>query len=308
VPIFTVDHQYEIFGFPVFPDGSASNIGERYTRNKDGHQNGPVVIPMRGGAAFAMWGDFFHESGESETSVRGVLLSSDGVPTGPDILIEFKNSGYQLPLDGAQLASRRLLLVWKTMIRNDPIAGARFLGRLMRPDGSLRGKPFEIGTTHINFFLAELRVSALADGNFVAAWIDDGSGSPKAFYQVFSGGGDTLGAARLLGEATDTSPIRPDAAPLADGTFVVTGTLTNSEGSSSFIAQLAAADGEKLGAPLILQALANPDVVKEHYSANSAALLSIRNDPELSHDIYVTWRIDQGKNYKLFGQAVRATP
>jgi hypothetical protein len=308
VPIFTVDRGYEIFGFPVFPDGTASFIGERYTRNKDGHQNGPVVVPIRGSKAFAMWGDFFHETGESDASVRGAMISSDGVPTGPDILLEFRNKGYQLPVDGVQLADKRLLLVWKVMYKSDPVKGARFLGRLMRKDGSLRGKPFEVGATNINFFFAELRVTALPDGNFVATWVDDRSGAPQAVYQLFTGTGTPLGEVKLLGAATDTSPIRPDVAALADGRFVITGTLACADGTSRFIAQLAAADGEKLGDPVVLQALANPDVVQEHYSANAATLLNTGVTPDLSRDVYVTWRIDQGKNYNLFGQAVRATP
>jgi hypothetical protein len=308
VPIFTFDRQYEIFGFPVFPDGTTSNIGERYTRNKDGHQNGPVVVPISGGKAFAMWGDFFHETGESETSVRGVLISSESVPTGPDILVEFTNKDYQLPVDGVELANKRLLLVWKVMNKSDPVKGARFLGRLMRKDGKLLGRPFEIGATNINYFFAEMRVTALPSGNFVAVWIDDRSGVPQAVYQIFSESGSPLGATRFLGAATDTTSIRPDVAALADGRFVITGTLTSEDGTSRFIAQLVGADGEKLGDALVLQALANPDVVKEHHSAYAATLLSMRTDPVFSREVYVTWRIDQGNNYALRGQAVQATP
>jgi hypothetical protein len=307
VPIYTFDRQYEIFGFPVFPDGTTSSIGERYTRGKDGHQNGPVIVPMRGKRAFAVWADYFHETGESEASVRGAPISPDGVPAGPDVLLEFKNTGYQIPVDSVQLASKRLVIVWKTLIKSDATAGARFVARLMRADGSLRGRPFEIGATNINFFFAELRVAALPDGNFVAVWIDDRSGSPQAVYQLFSDAGSPVGAVRFLGEATDTASIRPDVAALADGRFVITGTLTNSVGVSSFVAQLIRADGEKLGAPVVLHALANPDVVREHYSANAATLTGTVS-PDLSRDIYVTWRVNQGANYSLYGQAVRATP
>jgi hypothetical protein len=303
VPIFTFDKRYEIFGFPVFPDGTALEIGEPYTRGKDGHQNGPVIIPIEGNKAFAMWADFFHEAGESEASVRGVLLSSDGVPTGPDILIERKDKGFQYPVDGAQLSEKRLLLVWKDMINANPVLGTRFLGRLMRPDGGFRGGVFEIARTDANFFLSELRVTALPSSEFVATWIDDRSGAPRAVYQRFSGAGAPVGALQFLGEPSDTSSIRPDVVALADGRFVVSGTLTNTSGASSLVAQLVGADGTKIGGSLVLQALSDPDVVREHHSAPSATLVG---GP--ANDVYVTWRIDKGRNYSLFGQAVRASP
>ncbi len=83
LPVYLYDGSaLEVLGRSVAADGEPLVIGERLNRRREGHQSGPVIIPMRGGTAFALWSDFFHGAGESEASVWGALVAADGKTSG----------------------------------------------------------------------------------------------------------------------------------------------------------------------------------------------------------------------------------
>jgi hypothetical protein len=312
-PLYTVDTRGEVFGFFVDTAGASNQIGERLTRGKDENQSSPVVVPLKGSAGFVMWSDSFHETGESETSVRGAFVDASGRSTGPDILIENKNIGFQVPTDGVQLADGRLLLVWKANTASDVLGYTFFYGRIMRADGRFAGPSFLLGANNGNLFATEMRVTALPNGNFVATWIDDRSGQSFPFYRIFQANGLPTGPAQRFGALGQTGT-RLDVAALADSRFVVIGTLVDATGMV-FVAQLLSPDGTKLGAPLPLQTLRRPDAPGEHHIANAGYLIGMlpptggvatAPDPQR---VFVTWRINQpGPSYSLYGQLLRASP
>jgi len=306
--VFTANTMNEVFGFSINPDGTPIEEGVRLTRSKDGNQGGPTVVPMKGGTSFTMWLDGFHEAGESDTSVRGVFGSTDGLPAGDDFLIESKNTGQQSPADGAQLRNGRLLLVWRDLTNSDITGRWLFRGRLMSRTGKLIGRPFLLGASNT---AVEMRVAALPNGNFVAVWLDDRSGSSLPYYRIFSPKGEPLAGPQLLGSSQAALGNRLDVAALSDSSFVIAGNLTEG-GQSRFIAQLFTSAGQKVGAPLVLHTSGNPEGVAEHHIANAGYLLGQAppvggiDSASDARRVYVVWRINRaGGLYDLFGQVLR---
>jgi hypothetical protein len=317
VPIFTVEGAAgEVFGYSVASNGTPIDPGAAgspnpfLTQEKPGNQGAPVIVPISNGTAFAMWSDRFHEAGESESSVRGRIVSADGETIGDEILIENIDSGAQTPVDGVQLKNGLLLLVFTASNPSDILGRVQFLGRLMRPNGELVGIPFRLGATNTS---REMRVAALPNGNFVVTWVDDRVGLSVPVFRIFSPNGRAL----LPAQPFDTYASlgrRLDVAALSDSRFVIAGTLHPNSGSS-FVAQLFSPVGQKVGEPLVLQRFNNPEAIREHHLANAGFLLGTAppsggiasaSDPRR---VYLVWRVNTpGLTYALRSVVLRADP
>jgi hypothetical protein len=181
----------------------------------------------------------------------------------------------------------------------------------MRKNGHFAGPAFPLAVTASNYFQAEMHVAALPNGDFAAAWVDGINDQALPYYALFSSTGEPIGSPQLVGDGpAATAPF--DVAALADNRFVVTGSLKSGAPASNFIAQLVAANGQKVGAPLILDSFDDLSGSPEHHTANVGYLLGqpagggleTASDP---HRIYVVWRTDRrDSRYSLFGQAIRA--
>lgn len=317
IPIFTFSPAAaEVFGYYVGSDGTPidpfapESPDWRLTRSSPGNQGGPVIVPIAGGTAFAMWTDGFPEAGKSERSVRGAFVAPGGGTIGPDILIEPFDTGSQFALDGVQLKNGRLLLVFAASNISDVLGRWQFYGRLMSANGDLIGGPFRIGASNSS---TEMHVAALPNGDFIATWVDDRVGLSVPVFRIFEANGKPRFAPQPF-DTYSTLGSRLDIAALSDNRFVITGVISDSTGGR-FVAQLFTPIGQKVGEQRLLQASNNPEAVRENHLANAGYLLgqappagglATASDPRR---VYVVWRLNTaGLTYKLLAVPLTATP
>lgn len=317
IPLFTFEgDQTEIFGMGIGTNGApVTDDIVSLTRRRAGHQTGPVIVPLPGGTAFMLYADGAQGSGESSWSVRGVMISSNGVATGSDILIEGANTGSQLPIDGTLLKNGRILAILKYAGANDITGRTLFYGRLLRAsDGQPSGGIFLLGANNENMFGADMRVAALPNGNFVVVWIDDRLGFSAPMFRIFSPTGEPVTPAIRVGEISSIGASL-DVAALSDSRFVIIATIMNADTSVQLQARLYDPDSRPIGLPVVLRTLSNLDAASERYVVNAGYLLGTAppsgglasaSDPKR---VYVTWRQNRsGGAYNIGAQLLRADP
>ena len=165
------------------------------------------------------------------------------------------------------LADGRFIVTWTddSAIAGDTSESA-IRAQIYNADGSQAGPEFVLNSTTLGT-QRQPAITELADGRFVASWVDYGTiGLIRA--QVFNANGAKSGAEILVSNTTGGAQVHTDITGLASGRFVVTWTDPNADtGRSETYSQVFNVNGNKVGtAQFVHQTLGN------HYSSAVTAL------------------------------------
>ena len=204
------DQMFRIFA----PDGTPVT-GELLANTvTTGTQIRTNVTALGDGRFIIFWEDYSNNPGDAGGSsvVKGRLFNADGTPAGAEFLANTTYPGPQDNEGAAELVDGGAVVAWYTGDGRDP-SGLGVALRIFNADGTPRTADFLANTTTAGD-QSQIRVGALADGGFVAAWYSGGAIRARIF--------DADGTPRTAGDfATSLAGEYPSIAGLSNGGFAI---------------------------------------------------------------------------------------
>ena len=234
--------QYAILGTEVRAqvfNADGSHFGAEFPVNTTtkGWQFLPRITALADGRFVVAWDDDSQSGGDrSGFAVRAQVFNADGTNSGAEFLVNTTKRNDQYVENITALADGRFVVAWTD---DSQTGGDTSLyavrAQVFNADGSHSGAEFLVNTTTQGYQI-DPSITALADGRFVVAWMDNsqtgGDTSLSAVRaQVFNADGSYSGAEFLVNTITLNDQAEPGITALADGRFVVAWTNYNSVSS-----------------------------------------------------------------------------
>lgn len=200
-------------------------------------QYDPTITGLANGGFFVSWTDDSGPiTGQGDTSSSGIkaqLFDAGGTKVGSEFLVNTTPDSLQYDATAARLANGNVVVSWLdysgSFTGQGDIYEYGVKAQIFDASGTKVGDEFQVNTaTEGNQGIQA--ITALPNGGFVAAWMDN-SGSTTgegddidAFgikAQVFSANGAKVGDEFLVNTATASTQQQPTIAALADSSFVV---------------------------------------------------------------------------------------
>jgi hypothetical protein len=202
-------------------DGSPSGGDLLVNTNTSGFQYEPTITALADGSFVVAWTDWNGTGNDqSGPSVRAQVFRADGTPLGSELLVNTTTDNSQENPSITALADGRFVVAWSdySMSQGDTSDYA-VRARIFDADGSESVAEFLVNTTT---YALQWRpqVTALADGRFVASWVDNSGGTEIVRAQVFETDGAKSGDEFVAG-APPTGWVDHAITALADGRFVI---------------------------------------------------------------------------------------
>jgi Ca2+-binding RTX toxin-like protein len=230
-------------------------------------QSFPAVATLSDGRLLATW-QSNDASGGSDTNreIHGRYLTSAGVPTGTDFVINTTLPEDQLTSTVTALADGRAIVMWQSFDElGSDTAVSCIRGRILNSDGSFAGNDFVVNST-TDGGQALPDVTLLSDGRFIATWVsgdDQGSDTDGTTIRarIFEADGTPAGADVNVNTTPDFGQQAPVVAALADGRFIIVWHSADKAGSDTssdcIRARIFLADGTAAGKDYVINSTAN---------------------------------------------------
>ena len=250
-------------------DGSAGNFNIRaQVFNVDGSKRGsefvantttasdqtaPEITLLADGRYVMTWQD----TSSGNFDIRAQIFNAGGTKWASEFVVA-GGASHQMQPSIVTLSDGRFVVAW----RGEPGAdgsGSAVRVQIYNDQGSEWGFPFTANTTTLNN-QSMPRITALADGRFVIAWMDESQSSDDASSyavraQVFNFDGTKSGVEFLVNTRTNAGQGWPAITSLNDGRFAVTfsdGSMSADDPSGLAVrTQVFTADGTKFGPELL---------------------------------------------------------
>ncbi len=210
----------------LIPSGDEIAINSYTT----GAQRNPVLVAAGDGGFIVVWTD--DRPSEGGVSVRGRLVSGDGLPLGEEFAVSAGTVSTNGLPDIAATSDGSFVVVWRNVPSGSTVP--RIRGRKLDAGGVPSGQAFAVNTARAiggNYYLDRPAVAQAGDGGFVVVWasgVDDGVATPEiyALSRRFDSNGAPLGADQFISGmpgpfVSKRATIRSDIAALADGNLAV---------------------------------------------------------------------------------------
>ncbi len=292
------DGDFAVVWESVGQDGDSSGIfSQRYSNDgtlvglefqvntfTTSYQSWPLVAMDAGGDFVVVW------NGYTDGSYQGVfaqVFSSDGTPSGSELVVNTYTTGIQTSHSVAMDAGGDFVVVWQSYDGNYDVFGQRFAN-----DGSLVGGEFQVNTETEG---ASPTVAMNEEGAFVVVWdrwqaLGDGL---SVFGQRFANDGSAVGGEFQVNTYVEGDQWAPFVAMDGDGDFVVSWNSEGEDGSADgAFAQRFSKDGSPVGDAFQVNV----------FTTDAQTFPSVAMDA--GGDFVVVWdSLDQdGSGYGVFGR------
>ena len=165
--------------------GSPFVVSSSAASKSTGDQERPQVALLNTGGAVVVWqgGKF----GLQKIYAR--FIGASGVPVGKDMLVNTYTKNYQINPAVAVLTDGSVVVVWSSFGQDGSMQG--IFGQRLSATGAKVGKEFPINQTTL-YNQRTPAVAALANGNFVVAWVSElqrGTSSVDIYARIYSSTG-----------------------------------------------------------------------------------------------------------------------
>jgi hypothetical protein len=192
-------------------------------------QFGPVAAPVPGGGFVVAWSSYGQDG--SSWSVQARIFDADGLPAGPDFLVNGYTTGTQALPAVAVDASGRFVVAWQSFRQDGSDWG--IFARRFAEDGTPAGPEFAVNTWTTSF-QRNVTVAAQPSGSFLVGWHSygqDGDGR-GIFARRFDSAGTPAGPEFQVNVQSQEHQYGPRAAASASGDFVIAWDSFGQDGSS----------------------------------------------------------------------------
>lgn len=170
--------------------------------------------------------DVFAPTFTGDTEIWGQRYSSSGKEVGERwFQVNSVKAGYQSQPVVASLGSGGFVVVWG-------VDSSRVAGQVYAASGAPIGGEFTIRTATAPVGDFSPAVTGLANGGFVAAWVESDTSAAGVYAQRFSAAGTPVGAVFRVNNYLGNSQNGPSIAGLTEGGFVITWTSAIQDGSA----------------------------------------------------------------------------
>jgi hypothetical protein len=285
----------DVFGQRYTAGGGAAGPEFRVNTYTASGQYAPSVSADTSGNFVVVWASYYQD--DSDFGIFGQRYAAKGAPLGPEFRVNTYTTNRQAVPDVAADASGNFVVVWTSVLQDDPFFGGVF-GQRYSASGVPLGSEFHVNTYTTNG-QGGPHVAADPSGNFVVLWssdTQDGSG-PGVFGQRYAASGAPLGPEFRVNTYTTNGQGGPQVAADGSGNFVVVWTSKSQDGSDyGVFGQRYAASGVPLG----------PEFRVNTYTTNVQWTPAISADT--SGNFVVVWNsiTQDGSSYGVFGQRFAA--
>ncbi len=203
-----------------------------------GTQFGSDIAHNGLGRHLVVWTDGSQSGGDtSGYAVRGQIFDN-GSPSGAEFIVNTTTTGNQAAAQVVGLSSG-FVVVWNDESGADG-SGSCIRAQRISDTGVKLGAELIVNTSTTGFQYAP-DVIALADGKWVVAWVDEGTGDGSGSAiraQVFNGDGTTNGTEFVVNVTTTGQQTQPALSLLADGRFVISWTTASDGDGTGIRAQI----------------------------------------------------------------------
>ncbi|MEE1611331.1 calcium-binding protein [Microvirga sp. CF3016] len=212
-------------GFAVANYGISDTFIQSFDANLQKLGSEAMVSRSRGMEVIGLQDRYMAFSGEGGT-ITGYIRNNDGsTPVGAT---EFTVTlGADSMPAVAKLSDGRVIVVWREIDHRTAEAPSQIKGQILNPDGSKSGGELLLSAPGLSG-CQSVSLTALADGGFAVAYIDDIDGRNFADVRVsaFDGSGTRVGADTIVGRSYEDGQSGHgealDVTALADGRLAVT--------------------------------------------------------------------------------------
>ncbi|MBR1241576.1 VCBS repeat-containing protein [Bradyrhizobium sp. AUGA SZCCT0274] len=218
----------------------------------------PAIAALADGRFVIAWDDFDAVVGYE---VRAQVFDADGAPSGSEFPVNTTTASQQVEPVVTALADGHFVVAWMDVSETGGDTSSWAVrAQVFNADGAPSGSEFLVNTTTASFQYLPT-ITALADGRFVVAWIDDsrtgGDTSGLAVRaQIFNADGAPSGSELLVNSTTAGNQSDPTITALADGRFVIAWTDDSQTGDDTSLsavrAQVFDADGAPSGSEFLV--------------------------------------------------------
>ncbi|GIT86743.1 S-layer family protein [Roseobacter sp. OBYS 0001] len=260
----------------VVPDVDSTlvaSVERGVNAHTESNQDNAQVAELTGGGIIVVWQSTNQDNiSDFNTGVFGQLYDANGIPSGPEFLVNDVTLSAQSAPSVTATADGGFVVAWQSTNQDNPgdfdqgIIAQRF-----DANGVEQGSEIVVNTAVALSQFAP-SVASFADGGFVATYVsDDGDGSQDAILsQRFDANGVAVGAEITVNTATVTgNQSQPDVATLVDGVgnndghvVVFTSFASGAEGDgdrNGVFAQRFDANGAATGAQFQVNTTTNDD-------------------------------------------------
>jgi Ca2+-binding RTX toxin-like protein len=245
--------QHGVVRVQVFnTDGGKAGGEFRINSTTKGDQFEPTISDLADGRFVVAWTD---DSGDA----RAQIFHGDGSKSGGEFRVNTATKGYQFDPTITGLADGRFVVAWSDDSGKTNVFDVR--AQIFNPNGSKSGGEFLVNTATPGS-QTDPAITGLADGRFVAAWVDLGVDEHTRGIraQIFNANGGKSGGEIVVKAVIDSdSRINPTITGLINGNFVVTwtGDPLVELGPPTVRAQVFSADGSKSGVEFMVATTAD---------------------------------------------------
>lgn len=261
-------------------NADGSKLGAEFLVNTTtaSYQLDPALTALADGRFVVVWTDeSLSIDDASGDAARGQVFNADGSKSGTEFLVNTTTTGNQRQPTLTALADGRFVASWADVSASgDDTSFFAVRAQVFNADSSKSGAEFLVNTTTASFQL-QPTLTALADGRFIAAWLDGSANvgdtpGTDIRAQIFNADGSKSGAEFLVNTTTAGNQLQPSLTALADGRFVI-GWLDQRSGADdtsgwAVRAQVFNADGSKAGTEFLV----NTTTANTQYQPNLTAL------------------------------------
>ena len=247
-------------------------------------QDRPVIAAIAGGFVVAWTDQSRGPSDPSGTSVRAQRFDLAGNKAGAEFQVNSLTANTQSPDSIVALADGNFVISWYDDSRTGAEIDAAVKAAIYSPSGALVRAEFRVHTlldgTQYNSDLV-----ALSSGGFVAVWTHSGlsgldGNNSGVIGQRFAANGDKIGGEFLVNTTIPAAQEHAEAAPLADGGFVVTWTDYSSPGGDIKMQLFDAAGAKVGGETLVNSRTANSQIFSDVAAlANGGFVITWQDEP-----------------------------
>jgi Ca2+-binding RTX toxin-like protein len=285
-------------------DGSKSGAEFLVNTTTAAGQSEPTITALPDGRFVVAWQDFSQSGGDTSSfAVRAQAFNADGSPSGSELLVNATTTNSQFEPTITALADGRFVVAWEDNSQSGgDTSFTAVRAQVFNADGSKSGAELQVNTTTASEQF-EPTITALPDGRFVVAWVDNSQSAddPSSWAvraQVFNADGSKSGAEFLVNTTTTSDQSDPTITALADGRFVVAWVDNSQSGGDTSLhavrAQVFNADGSKAGAEFLV----NTTTTFQQFDPTITALADGR--------FVVAWRDNSQSGGDTSDSAVRA--
>jgi hypothetical protein len=236
-------------------DASGARVGDEFLVNTTtfGDQMDTVTIGLANGGFAVAWVDYngvlYNSSASSRVDVQ--LYDAAGAKLGSEITVTSSIADAQLKPQLTGLANGDFCISWRD-------TGTSIKAQLYGASGTKVGTEIAINTNLTANEATLPVISGLANGGFVAAWVNYGTdgGGRTIVAQIFNANAQKVGGEFIANSTTVGEQDTPVVSSLAEGGFVISwhdfsGTLGDATGTS-VKAQVFDNSGTKIGGELLV--------------------------------------------------------